>query len=116
MEGLTTGVFMIRPEFIIEELRGYMPDADFDMIWRAYAFAARGHKGQKRVSGEPYLSHPLAVAQILTQMKLGYVSITVALLHDVIEDSDTTYEEIKNLFGEEVLPSPESVNYGCLLN
>ncbi len=92
---------MIRPEFIIEELRKYMPDADFDMVWKAYAFAARCHKGQKRVSGEPYLSHPLEVAHILTQMKLGYISISVGLLHDTVEDGDTTIEDITDLFGEE---------------
>jgi len=93
---------VIRPEYIIEELRNYMPDADFDMVWRAYAFAARCHKGQKRVFGEPYLSHPLEVAHILTGMKLGYISICVGLMHDTLEDADTTEEEIKDLFGDEV--------------
>ena len=93
---------MIRPEFIIEELRKNLPDADLDMVWRAYAFAARCHKGQKRVSGEPYLSHPLEVAYILAKMKLGDVSITAGLLHDTIEDTFATPEEIKQSFGEEV--------------
>ena len=93
---------MIRPEIIIEELRSNMPKADFDMVWRAYAFAAQRHKGQKRVSGEPYLNHPLEVANILAKMKLTHISISVGLLHDTIEDTIATPEEIKELFGEEV--------------
>ena len=93
---------MIRPEYIVEELSRYMPDADCDMVWRAYAFASKCHKGQKRVSGEPYLSHPLEVANILTAMKLGHISITVGLLHDTLEDTETSPNEIKDLFGEEV--------------
>ena len=100
---------MIRPEFIIEELRRNMPEADIEMVWRAYAFAAKCHKGQKRVSGEPYLNHPLEVANILAHMKLGYVSVSVALLHDTIEDTEVTAEEIKNLFGEEVMQLVDGV-------
>lgn len=93
---------MIRPEIIIEELRKNMPDADFDMVWQAYAFAAQRHKGQKRVSGEPYLNHPLEVAYILARMKLTHISISVGLLHDTIEDTYATPEEVKELFGDEV--------------
>ncbi|VAX18118.1 Guanosine-3',5'-bis(diphosphate) 3'-pyrophosphohydrolase / GTP pyrophosphokinase, (p)ppGpp synthetase II [hydrothermal vent metagenome] len=93
---------MIRPEFIVEELIKYMPDANLDMVWQAYAFAARCHKGQKRVSGEPYLNHPLEVSYILAQMKLGYISITAGLLHDTIEDTFATEKEIREMFGEEV--------------
>lgn len=93
---------MIRPEFIIEELRANMPDADLEMVWRAYAFAARCHKGQKRVSGEPYLNHPLEVAYILARMKLGHQSVAAGLLHDTIEDTHATPEEIKETFGEQV--------------
>ncbi len=94
---------MIRPEFIIEELRKNMPDADLDMVWRAYAFAARCHRGQKRLSGEGYLVHPLEVASMLAKMKLGHVSISAGLLHDTIEDTFATHEEIKQMFGDEVL-------------
>lgn len=79
-----------------------MPDADLDMVWRAYAFAARWHKGQKRISGEPYLEHPLEVANILAQMKLGHISITAGLLHDTLEDTIATPDEIKQNFGDEV--------------
>lgn len=94
---------MIRPEFIIEELRRNMPDADLEMVWRAYAFAARCHRGQKRLSEEPYISHPIAVASILAKMKLGHISISAGLLHDTIEDTFATRDEIKEKFGEEVL-------------
>ncbi len=93
---------MIRPEFIIEELRVNFPDADLDTVWRAYAFAAQCHRGQKRSSGEPYLNHPLEVAYILAQMKLGHVSVSVGLLHDTIEDTLATPEQIKEMFGEEI--------------
>jgi GTP pyrophosphokinase len=93
---------MIRPEFIIEELRKNFPGADLDMVWRAYAFAAQCHRGQKRSSGEPYLNHPLAVAHNLAQMKLGHVSVSVGLLHDTIEDTLATPEQIRDMFGEEV--------------
>lgn len=93
---------MIRPEFIIEEVRRNFGDADLEMIWRAYAFAARRHRGQTRVSGEPYLSHPLEVAHILARMKLGYVSVSVGLLHDTLEDTLAEKDEIIELFGEEV--------------
>ncbi|MGK7344694.1 MAG: RelA/SpoT family protein [Candidatus Nitrospinota bacterium M3_3B_026] len=79
-----------------------MPDADLETVWRAYAFAARCHKGQKRVSGEPYLSHPLEVAYILARMKLGHQSVAAGLLHDTIEDTHATPEEIKESFGEQV--------------
>lgn len=100
---------MIRPEFIIEILRKNMPDADLDMVWRAYAFAAKCHRGQKRVSGEPYLSHPLEVAHMLAEMKLGHVSISAGLLHDTIEDTLATPEEIERLFGEEVFALVDGV-------
>jgi GTP pyrophosphokinase len=106
---------MIRPEFIIESMREYSPEADVDMIWRAYAFAARCHKGQKRVSGEPYLSHPLEVANILTQLNMGHVTVAVGLLHDTVEDGDTSLEEIKELFGEEVMTLVDGVTKISLL-
>jgi len=100
---------LIRPEFIVEELRKNFPDADLDMIWRAYAFAARCHKGQKRVSGEPYLNHPLEVADILSKMKLDGISVTAGLLHDTLEDTFATPDEIRDLFGEEALQLVDGV-------
>ncbi|MBF0633790.1 MAG: bifunctional (p)ppGpp synthetase/guanosine-3',5'-bis(diphosphate) 3'-pyrophosphohydrolase [Nitrospinae bacterium] len=100
---------MIRPEFIVEELRKNFPGADLDIIWRAYAFAARCHKGQKRVSGEPYLNHPLEVSNILAKMKLDGVSVTAGLLHDTLEDTFATPDEIRDLFGEETLQLVDGV-------
>ncbi|MDH5479078.1 MAG: HD domain-containing protein, partial [Nitrospinota bacterium] len=106
---------MIRPEFIVENVRSYYPQADVDMIWRGYAFAARCHKGQKRVSGEPYLNHPLEVANILTQMKLGHITVTTGLIHDTVEDGDTSLEEVNELFGEEVMQLVDGVTKISLL-
>jgi len=100
---------LIRPEFIVEELRKNFPDADLDMVWKGYAFAARCHKGQKRVSGEPYLNHPLEVASILAKMKLDHIAVTVGLLHDTLEDTFATADEIRNLFGEETLALVDGV-------
>ena len=94
---------MIRINDIVDKVSDYLPDADLDIIERAYIYSARVHEGQVRLSGEPYLSHPLEVAGILADMKLDPESVTAALLHDVIEDTPATPEEIKALFGPEVL-------------
>ncbi len=80
-----------------------MPDADIDIIERAYIYSAQVHEGQVRLSGEPYLSHPLEVAGILADMKLDPESVAAGILHDVIEDTAATPEEIKDIFGPEVL-------------
>ncbi|MDL1964094.1 MAG: bifunctional (p)ppGpp synthetase/guanosine-3',5'-bis(diphosphate) 3'-pyrophosphohydrolase [Deltaproteobacteria bacterium] len=94
---------MIRISDIIDKVSGHNPDADIDIIDRAYIYSARVHDGQMRLSGEPYLSHPLEVAGILADMKLDPVSIAAGLLHDVIEDTHSTPEEIKEMFGQEVV-------------
>ena len=94
---------MIRITDIIDKVNDYDPDSDLDLIDRAYIYSARVHEGQVRLSGEPYLSHPLEVAGILAEMKLDRVSIVSGLLHDVIEDTYATPEEIRKLFGPEVL-------------
>ena len=78
------------------------PDADLSIIDRAYIYSARVHDGQIRLSGEPYLSHPLEVAGLLADMKLDVVSIAAGLLHDVIEDTHATAEEINDMFGQEI--------------
>ncbi|MEJ2101136.1 MAG: bifunctional (p)ppGpp synthetase/guanosine-3',5'-bis(diphosphate) 3'-pyrophosphohydrolase, partial [Desulfobacterales bacterium] len=80
----------------------YVPEADLDIVRRAYIYSARVHEGQVRLSGEPYLSHPLEVAGILADMKLDPESIAAGLLHDVIEDTSATPQEIKDLFGPEI--------------
>jgi GTP pyrophosphokinase len=94
---------LIRINDIVDKVSDYVPDADLDIIERAYIYSARVHEGQVRLSGEPYLSHPLEVAGILADMKLDPESVAAGILHDVIEDTSATPEEIKALFGPEVL-------------
>ncbi|MFQ6672669.1 MAG: RelA/SpoT family protein, partial [Candidatus Tectimicrobiota bacterium] len=93
---------MIRIEDIRDAVLTYYPQADLDIIDRAYIFSAKVHKGQVRLSGEPYLLHPLEVASILTQLKMDPVTVAVGLLHDTVEDTFTTLERIRKLFGSEV--------------
>ncbi len=93
---------MIRINNILDKIAEYNKDADLDIIDRAYIYSARVHDGQVRLSGEPYLSHPLEVAGILAEMKLDVVSVASGLLHDVIEDTHATSEEIQAMFGEEI--------------
>src|SRR6266508_7014723 len=93
---------MIRFEEILEKVEAYNPQADQDLLRRAYVFSAREHRGQVRRSGEPYLIHPLNVAAILAEMKADDVSIVVGLLHDVLEDTLTTKKSIAQQFGPEV--------------
>ncbi len=87
---------------ILETVKNYQPDADIDMIERAYLVAAEGHKGQTRVSGEPYILHPLNVAAILTELQLDDMTIAAAILHDVVEDTIFNTEEIQDMFGDEI--------------
>ena len=100
---------MIRFEDLLEKVRAYSPDADVELLRRAYVFSAFEHRGQVRHSGEPYLIHPLAVADFLADMKLDAVAISAGLLHDVVEDTLTTIERIKELFGPEVAHVVEGV-------
>ncbi len=93
---------MIRISDIVDRVLAYNPDANTDIVDRAYIYSARVHQGQMRLSGEPYLSHPLEVAGVLSEMKLDPESIAAGLLHDVIEDTKATPEEIENIFGPEV--------------
>lgn len=94
---------MIRITDIVDRVSDNNPEADIDIIDRAYVFSARVHAGQVRLSGEPYLSHPLEVAGILADMKLDAISIASGLLHDVVEDTHATEEEIQEMFGKEVM-------------
>ncbi len=93
---------MIRLEDIIQELRAHQPDADLNLVRRAYVFSAAAHRGQTRHSGEPYLIHPLEVSHIVARLQLDSASICAALLHDTVEDTVATIEEIENQFGEDV--------------
>ncbi len=93
---------MIRIEDIVEKVRRNHPEDDLDLLRRAYFFSAREHKGQVRASGEPYLVHPLEVANILADMRLDSVSVSTGLLHDVVEDTLVDLETIRQYFGDEV--------------
>jgi GTP pyrophosphokinase len=93
---------MIRIEDIVEKVSRNHQQADLDLLRRAYFFSAREHKGQKRASGEPYLVHPLEVANILADMRLDEVSVSTGLLHDVVEDTLVDLETIRTYFGDEV--------------
>lgn len=96
-------------EQLIEAIRSYNPDAEFDQVYKAFEFADRHHKGQKRNSGEDYIVHPLHVALILAEMNMDVPTIIAGLLHDTIEDTEVTYDEVKDLFGEEVADLVEGV-------
>ena len=100
---------MIRFETLLDKVRGYSPDADLELLRKAYVFSALEHKGQVRHSGEPYLVHPLEVADLLADMKLDVVAVSAGLLHDVVEDTLTTPERITELFGSEVAHVVEGV-------
>ena len=87
---------------LVERVRAYKHDVDEDLLDRAYVYAMKKHGAQKRASGEAYITHPFAVAEILTEMHVDERTIAVGLLHDTIEDTDATRAEIDRLFGEEV--------------
>jgi guanosine-3',5'-bis(diphosphate) 3'-pyrophosphohydrolase len=92
---------MIRLNDITSQVLTYHPKADISLIERAYVYSAKVHQGQVRLSGEPYLTHPLEVAYFLTQMKMDVVSVAAGLLHDTIEDTGVEPSEIERLFGKE---------------
>jgi GTP pyrophosphokinase len=100
---------MIRFETLLEKVRSYSPEADLELLRRAYVFSALEHKGQVRHSGEPYLVHPLEVADFLADMKLDVVAVAAGLLHDVVEDTLATPERIAELFGPEIAHVVEGV-------
>ncbi len=92
----------VRLDDIVERIQSYHPDADVDLLQRAYIFSARAHQGQTRLSGEAYLNHPIEVAAIIAGLKLDAATVAAGLLHDTIEDTTATLEEIKAMFGDEV--------------
>jgi len=87
---------------LIEKVKAYNPEADVELIRRAYEFSYSAHKDQKRISGEPFITHPLATAEILADLEMDTVSIAAALLHDVVEDQDFSIDDIRKEFGEEI--------------
>jgi GTP pyrophosphokinase len=92
----------LRINDLLEKVQSYYPAADVKLIRAAYDFSAEVHRGQKRLSGEPYLIHPLAVANIIADLKLDVPSIVAGLLHDTVEDTLVTLEELVRRFGEEI--------------
>jgi GTP diphosphokinase / guanosine-3',5'-bis(diphosphate) 3'-diphosphatase len=89
-------------ETLIEEIPKYQPGADLDVLERAYRFSAASHQGQQRASGEPYLSHPLEVANLLVDFKMDVTTVTAGLLHDVLEDTTATKADLEREFGVEI--------------
>ncbi len=93
---------IIRLQDIEEEVLKHHPEADTSTIQKAYVFSAKAHEGQMRLSGEPYLSHPLEVGYLLAQMGLGPITVSCGLLHDTVEDTTTSLDDLDEYFGEEV--------------
>jgi guanosine-3',5'-bis(diphosphate) 3'-pyrophosphohydrolase len=93
---------LMRQTELVDRVRHYDPDADENVLNKAYVFAMQAHGPQKRASGDPYFSHPLEVAGILTDLKLDTATIATALLHDTVEDTTTTIEEVAKQFGPEI--------------
>ncbi len=93
---------MTQLETLIEEIPKYQPGADLDVLERAYRFSAASHQGQQRASGEPYLSHPLEVANLLVDFKMDVTTVTAGLLHDVLEDTAATKADLEREFGREI--------------
>jgi GTP pyrophosphokinase len=87
---------------LMDIIKKYNPNNDAEIVERAYNYASKAHDGQKRVSGEDYIFHPLEVAKILAELNMDNITIAAGILHDVIEDTKCTYEDCKNLFGEEI--------------
>jgi GTP pyrophosphokinase len=100
---------MIRFEDLIEKVRATHLDADTELLRRAYVFSAYEHKGQVRRSGEPYLVHPLEVADLLADLRLDVAAIAAGLLHDIVEDTPNTIDKVRELFGEQVAHIVEGV-------
>ncbi len=93
---------MTQLQTLIEEIPKYQPGADLDVLARAYRFSEVSHQGQQRASGEPYLSHPLEVASLLVDFKMDVTTVTAGLLHDVLEDTKATKDELEREFGREI--------------
>jgi GTP diphosphokinase / guanosine-3',5'-bis(diphosphate) 3'-diphosphatase len=93
---------MMRQYELVDRVRSYNPNTDEDMLNRAYVYAMRAHGTQKRASGDPFFAHPLEVAALLTDLKLDDATIVAAVLHDTVEDTAATLEEIEGMFGPEI--------------
>ena len=103
-----------QPRYMISDLcsylESYLPPEEVREVYRAYLFGAEAHKDQKRLSGEPYICHPVAVARILAEMRMDHQCLMAAVLHDVIEDTETAKEQLKNEFGVEIAELVDGVS------
>lgn len=100
---------MIRIHEVTDQILKYNPNADIDLVRKSYVFSAKVHRGQTRLSGEPYLIHPLEVAGILTRLRMDAATISCGLLHDTLEDTLTTREELEELFGKDIAEMVDGV-------
>ena len=92
---------MLRQYELVERVKAYDPDADEALLNRAYVYSVQKHGTQKRASGDPYFSHPVEVAGLMTELKLDQETIVTALLHDTVEDTLATIEEVEKLYAPE---------------
>ncbi len=102
MDGGTDGAMEALESDLVARVTAYHPEADVALLRKAFAYGRRHHEGQTRKSGEPYFTHPVAVARVITEMKLDTASLCAALLHDVVEDTKATLEDVQRDFGDEV--------------
>ena len=100
---------MIRLDDILEAIRAYHAAADLDAVRKAYVYSAKVHQGQMRLSGDPYMTHPMEVAFILTRLRMDVPTVVTGLLHDTLEDTLSTEEELRQLFGSEVTEMVDGV-------
>lgn len=100
---------MIRLDTILDKVRGYAPDADLVVVRKAWVYASKHHAGQRRKSGEPYFAHPLEVANILADLRMDTDTIVVAILHDTVEDTAATLEELSALFSPDIAEMVDGV-------
>ena len=109
---MATSLFQIKSQisFLCAVLEEYLSKEEIDLVKKAHKVAEKAHSGQFRKSGEPYISHPLSVALILAELKLDYFCIVAAILHDCIEDTSLTKNDLKNGFGEQVAHIVEGVS------
>src|SRR5437773_3936675 len=96
-------------EELIGEVTAYNPDVDRDLLARAFRFASRAHEGQERRSGEAFINHPFGAAKICAQLRLDDETIAAALLHDVVEDTDSELDDVRDEFGPEIAKLVEGV-------
>ncbi len=106
---------MIRQYELVERVKAYDPQADEGLLNKAYVYAMKAHGSQKRASGAPYFSHPLEVAGILTDLKLDPATIATALLHDTVEDTEATLEDVREKFGDTIADLVDGVTKLSLL-